>query len=101
MLWGAIVAEKKDQSVVEQVIRLERLQHLPDPIIQRQHHCRVLSPTEITNVRNAVHVGLRWSIIRGMHSVVGQIKKKRLRSVAVDKRNSLSRERIRQIVGFR
>ena len=39
--WRPVVAQEKDQRVIKEVLRLERLQHLPDTIVHCNDHSRV------------------------------------------------------------
>src|SRR5262249_26190037 len=64
LLWGPVVAEKEDESGVEKVLCLERLDHLPNNSVQRRYHRSVNSSVWIGDVCDAVHIGLRRSVIR-------------------------------------
>src|SRR5205085_3712847 len=89
----------KDQCLIKKVVRLERLQHLPNTIVQRCHHRREKLTVGVTDVGNSIQVGLR-SLIWRMGSVVCQVEEKRLCCMSINERYSLPRERICQIGGL-
>src|SRR5207302_1860894 len=95
-----VIAQKKDQRVIQEVIRLKGLQHLSDAVVQRNRHRRVNLPGAIGNISNSLEIAVRRNIIRCMDSVICQVKKERLRRVAIDKIDSFPSERISQIFRF-
>ncbi len=96
-LYRSVVAQKEDQGLVENVLSLQGLQHLPHAIVQRDDHRGVLFSVWIGDVCNPIHVDCRRLIIWRVHGIICQVEEKRLCRMVIDKGDCFPRESIGQI----
>src|SRR5207237_4363846 len=96
----SVVAEKEDNSVIQDVIILERLQDLSDPVVQRHHHGCVVPAVRVGDIGNSLQIDVRRLVVWCMDRVVGQIEKERLGGMIVNKSDRFTGESISKVLSF-
>jgi hypothetical protein len=96
----AIITKEEYESVVKDVLCLERLQQLPYTGVHCHSHGGVNPAVRIGDIRHLIHIDRRRCIIWFVHSVIRHVEEEWLRRMAVDKGNSLSGKCVGQVTGF-
>src|SRR4051794_39945682 len=96
---SAVVAEKKDERVIIEILLVELVEHFADRIVHCRHHAGVGLATLVFYVFKLLKPVVR-RVHRRVNRVEGEIEKKRFVRLLIDEPHSLAAESIGEIFFF-